>query len=100
MKPHWSTSVLAFAYLPGRKQESKIAFAEGIFDVFITLGLRDAELLKVRRHRTAVITLSAKSNRLEDLRPFARKIVAAVEAIRPGEVVHISAAAKMPCFDN
>lgn len=81
--------MLDFAYLPGRKQESKIAFEEGIFDVFITLGLRDAGLLKLRHHRTAVITLSAKSNRLEDLRPFARKIVAAVAAIKPGEVVHV-----------
>ena len=81
--------MLDFAYLPGRKQESKIAFAEGIFDVFITLNLRDAGHRELRRHRTAVITLLPKSNRLDDLRPFARKIVAAVGAIKPGEVVHI-----------
>lgn len=79
-----------FGYLPGRKKESLVTFAEGIFDVFVTRSLRNPELQKLRRHQTAVITLSPKSNRLEDLMSLAQKLVAVLETIKPGEIVHIA----------
>jgi hypothetical protein len=90
LKPHWGTSVVDFGYLPGRKKESLITFAEGVFDVFVTFGGLDPELRHLRLHRTSVITLSAKSNRLKDLEPLAQRLIAVLGTIKPGEIVHLA----------
>jgi hypothetical protein len=88
-EPHAGTSVVQFAYLPGRKKESLITFADGIFDVFLTFGGVDPKFQKLRPHRTAVITLSAKSNRLKDLKPLAQKLVTVLGTIKPGEILQV-----------
>jgi hypothetical protein len=90
LKPHWGISVVDFGYLPGRQKESLVTFAEGIFDVFVTRRPRNPKLQNLRSRRVAVITLSTKSTRMEDLTPLAQKIVAVLGTIKPGEVVHIA----------
>ena len=90
LEPHWCTSVVDFGYLPGRKKESLVAFAVGIFDVFVTLSRSDTEHRKLRSQKIAVITLAAQSNRLEDLRPLANKVVAVLRTIKPGQIVRVS----------
>jgi len=87
---HSCTSVVHFGYLPSRKKESLLQFANGIFDVFITLGApQSLDGRKLRGTQTAVIALSARSNRLEDLEPLAGKILVALKTIEPGQVVHV-----------
>jgi hypothetical protein len=90
LSPHNCTSVVDFGYLPGREKESLLAFGDGIFDVFITFNLPDAERRKLFGYRTAVVMLSAKSNRLSDLRLLGPKILLALRTIEAGHVVHVA----------
>ncbi len=83
-------SAVDFRYLPGRKKEGLLTFAEGIFDVFITFDVSDSKRRKLSGHQTAVIALTEKSNRLEDLGPLGGKILEALRTIEPGQIIHVA----------
>lgn len=96
LEPHQCTSVVDFGYLPGRQKENLLAFAEGIFDVFLTLRRSDAEDPKLRSPRIAVITLSVQSNRMNDLGRVAGKVLAILDDIQPGQIVHVKSQGTAP----
>jgi hypothetical protein len=62
--------------------------AEREFDVFVTM---DQRLVALSRHETplAIVTLRARSNRIEDLQPLVPRLLEALERLSPGDATFI-----------
>lgn len=72
----------------GRTNGDLLALAEGQFDAFVTVDRNVASGDRVLS-RVAIVVISARSNRLEDLRPIVPAVLHALAAIRPAEVVKV-----------
>lgn len=79
------------AGLGGKQNGDLLALAEGKFDVFLTVdkGVRYQQNLSGRN--IAVLIIRAKSNDIDDILPRVADCDAALQSIRPGEVVVIGA---------
>ena len=73
------------------KNGELLALAAAEFEVFVTVDGNLAFQQNLASHAIAVIVLRAKSNRLSDLRPLVPKLLAAIEAQRPGAVQLVDA---------
>lgn len=73
----------------GKKNGELLRLAENEFDAFITADRNLSFQQRLPQFNLAVIVLSAASNCLADLRPLVPKLLAALPAARPGEVVTI-----------
>ena len=73
----------------GKTNGELLTLAEAGFDVFVTLdkGFRYQQNLADRR--IALLVIRAKSRRLVDLLPCAQKCLAAMAAIKSGEVIQV-----------
>ena len=70
----------------GTKNGALLALAETEFDVFITVDRNLSFQQNLHAYDLAVLVLQAPSNRLEDLRPLAPKILSALPALKKGTV--------------
>jgi predicted nuclease of predicted toxin-antitoxin system len=66
------------------KNGELLALAAEQFDVFVTVDRNLSFQQNLSSFPIAVIVLRAKSNRLADLRPLVRGLLAAIESARPG----------------
>ncbi|CAN5414488.1 hypothetical protein BH18ACI1_BH18ACI1_18850 [soil metagenome] len=73
----------------GVKNGDLIALAETEFDVFITVYRNLSFQQNLPKSDIAVLVIRCKSNRLEDLQPFAPKIIGILPSLKRGEVVVI-----------
>jgi hypothetical protein len=74
----------------GKKNGELLSLAEQAgFHVFITLDQGIEYEQNLGRRSLAVILIRAKSSRLEDLVPHAAEILAALESIGVGQLVHV-----------
>jgi hypothetical protein len=64
-----------------------LRLAENEFDVFLTVDRNLSFQQPLPRFSIAVVVLRAKSNRFEDLKPFAPKILDALPALQPGKAL-------------
>ena len=64
-----------------------LRLAEKEFAVFITVDRNLSFQQPLPRFAIAVIVLRAKSNRLEDLKPFASKILSVLPALQAGKAL-------------
>ena len=80
------------AGLGGKQNGDLLVFAEGKFDVFLTVdkGIRYQQNLSGRK--ISVLLVRAKSNDIDDILPHVPACLAALRSIRPGEVVLIGTA--------
>ena len=81
-------STVSDAGWSGIKNGALLALAAGQYDVFVTID----RMLTVQHSvptNLAVITLQASSNRLATLLPIVPKLQAALETIKPGQVVRL-----------
>ena len=71
----------------GKQNGDLVSLAEGMFDVFLTVdkGIRYQQNLSGRR--IAVLIIRARSNDIDDILPHVTDCLAALNSIRPGEVV-------------
>jgi len=60
------------------------------FDIFITVDRNLVFNEDVSGLKVGVLVLHARSNRLEDLEPMVPKILATLEEMRSGQIVHLS----------
>jgi hypothetical protein len=76
----------------GLKNGALLTSAEAaLFDVFLT-GDQNLEFQQnISKRRLGVVVLCAASNALEDLVPLIPGALAAIEAIRPGQVARVEA---------
>ena len=82
------------------QQESWAGFKNGalltqaeaaLFSVFLT-GDQNLEFQQnISKRRLGVVVLCADSNALEDLLPLVPAALTAIEAVQPGQVVHVEA---------
>ena len=67
----------------GTKNGALLKLAEGKFDVFITADQNLQYQVNMLRAKISIVVLSAKTNRLVDLKPLVPKILSALE--NPGK---------------
>jgi hypothetical protein len=68
-----------------------LAAANGQVDVFLTVDKNLVQQQSLAGYQLAVIVLRAQSNKIEHLSALVNPILAALESIKPGEVVTIGA---------
>jgi len=73
----------------GKQNGELLKLAEPDFDVLVTVDTNLVYQQNLRSHRIAVVVLNYASNRLEHLRPHFPACLAALEKIKPGEIVQL-----------
>jgi hypothetical protein len=86
-----------FAKLSGMTNGKLLSAAESAgFELLMTVDQGIPYQQNFGSKRIAILVLCAPSNRLEDLTPLVSTILIALDAIKPGEVVKLSAAIREP----
>jgi len=85
LRPHQLTTVhaLGFGDLDDRPL---LEVLEGECEAFVTVDRSMPEQQSIESHSFALIVIRARSNRLEDLAPFAAATLDVLETVHPGEV--------------
>jgi predicted nuclease of predicted toxin-antitoxin system len=73
----------------GKKNGELLAMAETEFDVLLTLDKNLPFQQDLRSGRLAILIVRAVSNRVQDILPIVPECLAALERIRPGQVVRV-----------
>jgi hypothetical protein len=82
---HWVRTVPQMGWAT-IKNGKLLSLAEGRFDVFVTVDRNLAFEQPLPRFGIAVVVLRARSNRVNDLRPLAPKLLAALPRLQAGRV--------------
>lgn len=69
----------------GAKNGELLAFAEGIYDVFVTMDKSIRKQQNLAGRRIALLLIRARSNRVKDVIPYLREIKDNIRNIKPGE---------------
>jgi hypothetical protein len=75
----------------GKSNGELLTLAARDFDVFLTTDRNLSFQQNVSAVDIAVVVLVAESNRIEDLKPLARRVLEAVETTKRGSVAIVSA---------
>ncbi len=73
----------------GLKNGNLMKLAEAEFDVFITVDRNLSFQQNLPKFNIAVLVIRSKSNRLEDLQPFAPQIIKILPKLEKGEAIFI-----------
>lgn len=73
----------------GKKNGELLALADSLFDVLLTLDKNLPFQLDLRSVRITILIMRARSNRIQDLLPVIPECLAALESIRPRQVVRV-----------
>lgn len=68
----------------GIKNGALLTLAAGTFDVFVTVDANLEHQQKLSTYDLAIIVLRARTNRLADLLPLTKALIAAVDTAKPG----------------
>lgn len=74
----------------GIKNGELMKLAEADFDVFVTVDRNLSYQQNLPKYDIALIVLRAVSNRYEDLKPFAKKLLESLQTAVPGRSTVIS----------
>ena len=74
-----------------RRNGDLLRLAEDQFDLFITVDRNLSFQQDVGKFRLGVVVLVAASNRYADLQPLVTNLVARLDDVAPGQVLHIGA---------
>ena len=69
----------------GIKNGELMKLAEADFDVFVTVDRNLSYQQNLPKYNIALIVLRAVSNRYEDLKPFAEKVLVSLQNASPGK---------------
>jgi hypothetical protein len=75
----------------GVKNGELLALMEPLFDVFVTIDGNMRYQQTLQSFQIAFVVLKAPDNKIETLRPLAPRILEALPALAPGDIVHIVA---------
>ncbi|HWX55633.1 MAG TPA: DUF5615 family PIN-like protein [Verrucomicrobiae bacterium] len=73
----------------GKKNGELLSLAEGKFDVFVTLDKSIQYQQNLAGRQVAVLIIRARSAEIDDLLEHVPACVAALQAIQPGQLVHV-----------
>ena len=65
--------------------------AAAAFDALVTMDRGIEHQQNLRKYTIGVILISAKSNRIEDIRPAMLRVNEALREVQHGHVIHVSA---------
>jgi hypothetical protein len=82
---HWTRTVPQMGWAT-IKNGALLRLAENEFDVSVTVDRNLAFQHPIAKFQIAVAVLRASSNRLNDLRPLASLLLAALPSLKPGRV--------------
>ena len=71
------------------KDGQLLLFAEGRFDVLVTVDRRLEFQNALPKFRLGFVIAHVRSNRLQDFIPLFPDLLAAAHSVRPGEILHI-----------
>ena len=63
--------------------------ADGVFDVFVTMDGALIHQQKISHRRLGIVTMAARSNEIETLRPLLPELRQAVLKVKPGQVIRV-----------
>jgi hypothetical protein len=86
-----SVSTVPHAGWAGKTNGELLSLIEGKFDVFVTIDKNLPSQQQLGAHSFGVVVLRAASNRLDDLLPLAPELLAALDALKPGDVIRVPA---------
>lgn len=75
----------------GRKDNEFLADAERAFDVFVTIDRNIERENDLAQFRLGFVIIRLKSNVITSWMPVFGQLLDAAEAVKPGEIVHVSA---------
>ena len=87
--PGFDMQTVSQAGWAGIRNGELLRRAQGEFDVFVTADRNLSHQQNLSGIRLGVVVLSARSTKLEDLRPLAPAIRGAVATIRPGQTINV-----------
>lgn len=73
----------------GKENGELLALAENRFDALVTLDTNLRYQQNLRGRKIAILVILARSNRLPYLRQYFEECANALQALKPGEIVHI-----------
>jgi hypothetical protein len=73
----------------GTKNGALLSLAAAQFDVLLTADQNLEHQQDVSKYSIGVVVLAARSNRMEHLRPLVPRTLAAIDAVRAGQVVRV-----------
>lgn len=68
----------------GKKNGELLKLAESQYDIFITIDQNLQYQVNLLRAKIPIIVLSAKTNRLDDLKPLVPKILTTIKDLKTG----------------
>ncbi len=74
----------------GKDNSELLQLASAEFDVFVTADQGLQYQQNLAGYGIAVVTLAARSNRVEDLRPLVPRLLTALDEVGPGEVITVA----------
>lgn len=86
-----TVDTVADAGLKGLENGDLLKAASGVYEVLITVDRNIPYQQSVGGLPIAILILAARRNRYEHLKPLVPRALSALETIKPGEVVDISA---------
>ena len=73
----------------GKENGELLSLAEGSFDVRITIDKNIRYQQNMSNRKIAILVIRASSNDMDDLRPQIPQALAALDLIKPGEIVEV-----------
>lgn len=74
----------------GMRNGELLRQAAAAFDAFITMDKGIEHQQNLRKYTIGVILISAKSNRLQDIRPIMPSVTQVLRTLEPGQVIHVT----------
>ena len=75
----------------GMRNGELLERAAAAFDALVTMDRGIEHQQNLRKYTIGVILISAKSNRIEDIRPAMSRVNEALREVQPGHAIHVSA---------
>ena len=63
--------------------------AAAVFDALVTMDRGIEHQQNLRKYTISVVLISAKSNRIEDIRPAMLRVNEVLREVQPGHVIHV-----------
>jgi len=73
----------------GTKNGALLELAAEQFDVLLTADQNLEHQQDLSKYSIGIVVLAARSNRMEHLRPLVPRVLAAIGAVRPGQVTRV-----------
>ena len=75
----------------GMRNGELLERAATAFDVLVTMDRGIEHQQDLRKYKISVVLISAKSNRIEDIRPAMLRVNEVLRGVQPGQVIHVPA---------